>query len=82
MQGVTQEPLATASSSDGGVFKCQIQPPPPVSRCIVMLNESSFFRTRRQGKLTLIEFSLFDISLAIEVKNLTESPLEEIILKQ
>lgn len=44
VQGVTHEPLATAYSSDGVVFRWQIeQPPQPVSRRIVMLNESFFF---------------------------------------
>jgi hypothetical protein len=47
-----------------------------------MLNRASFFRTVKQGKLTVFKASLYDINKAIEARDLKEKSLEEVILKQ
>jgi len=47
-----------------------------------MLKGASFFWTVRQGKLTILRASLYDINKAIEARDLKERPLEEIIPKQ
>jgi hypothetical protein len=47
-----------------------------------MLNGASFFRTVKQGKLTIFRASLYDINKAIEAKDLKEKPLQEVIPEQ
>jgi len=47
-----------------------------------MLNESSFFRTVKKGKLKVFKASLYDINKAIEAKDLKERPLKEIVPEQ
>jgi len=46
-----------------------------------MLNESSSFRTVKNGKLVVFKVSCYDINRAIEAKDLKERPLEEIVPK-
>jgi len=47
-----------------------------------MVNGDMFFRTVKKEKLTVFNASLYDIKKAIEVKDLTEHPVEEIVPEQ
>jgi hypothetical protein len=46
-----------------------------------MVNGASFFRTVRKRRLTVFKALLYDITMAIEAKDLKEPPLEEIVPK-
>jgi len=69
VQGVTEEPPEPAYQVKE-IFEPQIRPPRPFQGNIVMLNGASFFRTVKKGKLTILQWSLYDINKAIEAKNL------------
>jgi hypothetical protein len=49
---------------------------------IIMLNGASFFRTDKNGGLTVFKAWLYDINKAIEAKDFKERPLEDIVPEQ
>jgi len=81
IQGVTEE-LPEPVHAPSGMFEPQIRPRRPIRANIVMLNESSFFRTVKKGKILVFKVSFYDINTAIETKDLRERLLEEIVPKQ
>jgi hypothetical protein len=81
VQGVTEEPPETVYEGKK-LWTADIRKPKPFRGNIVMLNEASFFRTVKQGKLTILKAPLYDINKVIEPKNDKEKPLEEVFQKQ
>jgi len=81
VQGVTEEPPEPVYE-EKRFWTADIRKPRPFRGNIVMLNGASFFRTVKQGKLTIFKASLYDINKAIEAKDLKEEPLERVIPKQ
>jgi len=81
VQGVTEEPPEPVYPPEG-IFEPQIHLQRPFPGNSVLLNGSSFFRTVKNGKLTILKASLYDINQAIEAKDLKERPLEEIVPEQ
>jgi len=81
VQRVTEEPPEPVYQVKD-IMKQLIRPPRPCQGIIVMLNGASFFRTVKNGKLTVFKASLNDINKAMEAKEMNERPLEEIVPKQ
>jgi hypothetical protein len=81
VQGVTEEPPEPIYE-EKKLWTADIRKPKSFRGIIVMLNGALFFRTVKQGKLTIFIASLYDINKAIEAKDLKEKPLEEVIPKQ
>jgi hypothetical protein len=81
VQGVAEEP-AEPIYEEKKLWTADIRKPRPFRRNIVMLNGASFFRTDKQGRLTIFKASIYDINKAIEAKDLKEKPLEEVIPEQ
>jgi hypothetical protein len=80
VKGVTEE-LPEPVYEEKKLWTADIRKPKPFRGNIVMLNGASFFRTVREGKLTIFKASLYDINKAIEAKDFKERPLEEVIPK-
>ena len=81
VQGVTEEPPELIYQVKD-IFEPKIRPPRPFQGNIAILNGASFFRTVKNGKLSIFKASLYDIKKAIEEKDLKEQPLEEIVPEQ
>jgi hypothetical protein len=81
VQGVSEEPPERIYKEEK-LWTADIKKPRPSRNNIVMLNETSFFKTVQRGKLTIFKASLYDINKAIEAKDLKEKPLEEVIPQQ
>jgi len=81
IQGVMEEPPEPVYQVQE-IFELKIRPLRQFRRNIVMLNEASFFRTIKKGRLAVFKASLYDITKAIEANHLKERPLKEIVSKQ
>jgi hypothetical protein len=81
VQAVTEDPPEPIYE-EKKLWTADIRKPKPFRGSIVMLNGASFFRTVKQGKLTIFKASLYDINKAIEAKDFKEKPLEELVPKQ
>jgi len=71
VQGVTEEPPEPVYQAKE-IFGPQIRPPRKFRGNILRLNGASFFRTVKNGRLTVLKASLYDINKAIEAKDLKE----------
>jgi len=72
VQGVTEEPPEPVHPQMGGILEPQICPQRQFRGSIIMLNRSSFFWILKKGKLKVFTASLYDITEAIEAKDLKE----------
>jgi sulfur transfer complex TusBCD TusB component (DsrH family) len=67
---------------DEGIVITNIGPHQSFLGTIVLLTGSSVFETIKKGKLKMFKASLYDFSEDIEVKDLSERPLQEIVAEQ
>jgi len=81
VEAVTEEPLELVYLAKD-IFETQILSLRPFQGNLVMLNGAAFFCTVKEGELTVVEASLYDINKAIEAKDLKEWPLEERVPEQ
>jgi hypothetical protein len=78
VNGVTEEP-PTAVYQVKNIFEPHIRPTRSFQGNIVILKGTLFFCTVKKGKLTMFNASLYDITKAIEDKDMTERSLEAIV---
>jgi len=81
VQEVTNEPPEQGYSARD-IFEPQMWLQTPFQGNIVTINGGLFFRTVNRGKLTIFWVSLYNITNAIEAKDLKKPSLEEIVPEQ
>jgi len=79
VQGVMEDPPDLGYPVKGFVIELQIQPQRLFRGNIVILNGASFFCTVKNGRLTVLNASLYDINMAIEAKDHKERLPDEIV---
>jgi hypothetical protein len=81
IQGVTENPQEPVHHAKQ-IFETTIRSLRSFRGNIVMLNGALFFRTVKEGRLTVFKASLYDINKAIDAKDQKECPVQEIVLTQ